>query len=139
VDGITRRQALGLGAATLVGGAVGGCGLAGGRQLVATGVPLGSLSDVTWTPSGSCGSPAAYLRRNPITGRAEALSTRCPGAGCPVRYEAQTERFVCSCHGRIFDDSGNPIAGPPTQPLTKLGTALRGGEVYLVGVTRACG
>jgi hypothetical protein len=138
VDRITRRQALSLGAATLAGGAVAGCGLAGGRQLTPTGVLVNALSDVIWTPSGRCGSPAAYLRRNPITGHAEAVSSRCPQHSCRIRYNLLTQRFTCACGG-MFDNDGNPIPGQSGQPLNRLQTALRGGQVYLVGVSKACG
>lgn len=138
MDRITRRQALSFGAATLAGGAIAGCGLAGGSRLTPTGVLLNALSDVIWTPSSRCGSPSAYLRRNPITGHAEAVSSRCPQHSCRVHYNLLTQRFTCSCGG-MFDNDGNPISGQSGGALARLQTALRGGQVYLVGVSKACG
>src|SRR5436190_192651 len=61
---------------------------------------------------GEVGKTTVYVRRyNPklddptITGRKKdqydnyvAISTRCMHLGCPVRYIAASERFVCPCH-----------------------------------------
>jgi Rieske Fe-S protein len=117
--------------------------VANGKPFVPTGVQLVQLSTVSWVPVGPCfesspDSPGAYLRRDPVTGGIEAISAQCTHQACPVRYSAQAERFLCRCHGGLFDNDGKPIAGPPTQPLNRLQTALRQNQVYLVGVTKTC-
>lgn len=42
-----------------------------------------------------------------------ALSDICPHLGCKVHYEAGQGRFVCPCHGGVFEKDGTAIAGPP--------------------------
>ena len=147
MDGITRRQALEAGAAAVLGATVAGCaGVANGKPFVPTGVQLAQLSTVRWVPVGSCFTssrgaqvfPGAYLRRDPITGGIEAIDAQCTHQACPVRYAASDERFLCPCHGGVFDNNGNPVAGPPKQPLNRLQTAVRQDQVYLVGVTKTC-
>jgi Rieske Fe-S protein len=151
VDGLTRRQALDraaqAGAVALLGGAAGACsGVANGKPFVPSGVQVAQLSTVRWVPVGSCFTasrgatvlPGAYLRRDPITGGIEAISAQCTHQACPVRYAADSGRFLCPCHGGVFDNDGKPIAGPPKQPLNRLQTAIRQNQVYLVGVTKTC-
>ena len=49
-----------------------------------------------------------------------ALSSRCMHLGCPVRYVAAAERFICPCHGGVYDFRGHGRgrpAGAPARPL----------------------
>ena len=32
-----------------------------------------------------------------------AISTRCMHLGCPVRFVEAAERFICPCHGGVYD------------------------------------
>jgi Rieske Fe-S protein len=48
-----------------------------------------------------------------------AFDASCTHAGCPVQWTELEQKFLCKCHGGIFDSNGNPIAGPPTKPLKK--------------------
>ena len=61
-----------------------------------------------------------------------AISTRCAHLGCPVRYFRDPGRFVCPCHGGIYDFQGKVDGGPPVRPLDRFYTVVRGGRV-LVG------
>jgi quinol---cytochrome c reductase iron-sulfur subunit, bacillus type len=60
-----------------------------------------------------------------------ALSTRCAHLGCPVRYFEAAERFVCPCHGGIYDFQGKVGGGPPVRPLDRFYTRVRGGQVEI--------
>jgi nitrite reductase/ring-hydroxylating ferredoxin subunit len=42
-----------------------------------------------------------------------ALSDICPHLGCKVHYESTQGRFLCPCHGGVFEKDGTAIAGPP--------------------------
>jgi menaquinol-cytochrome c reductase iron-sulfur subunit len=58
-----------------------------------------------------------------------ALSTRCMHLGCPVRFIAAAERFVCPCHGGVYDFQGKVDGGPPVRPLDRFYTRVRNGQV----------
>lgn len=61
-----------------------------------------------------------------------AISTRCAHLGCPVRYVQASERFICPCHGGIYDANGRVAGGPPVRPLDRFETKVVNGRV-LVG------
>ena len=49
-----------------------------------------------------------------------AISTRCMHLGCPVRYTPAAQRFICPCHGGVYDFEGKVErrpAGAPAGPL----------------------
>jgi len=89
---------------------------------------------ITITPGiGEAGNSIAYVRqRNPsIDTEAEdqynhwvALSDRCMHLGCPVRYVQAAERFICPCHGGVYDFRGMVAGGPPVRPLDRFYTRL---------------
>jgi menaquinol-cytochrome c reductase iron-sulfur subunit len=58
-----------------------------------------------------------------------ALSTRCMHLGCPVRYVQASERFICPCHGGVYDFQGKVVGGPPVRPLDRFYTRVRNGIV----------
>ena len=49
--------------------------------------------------------------------------------GCPVRYIEAAERFVCPCHGGVYDFRGKSTGGPPVRPLDRFYTRVRNGQV----------
>jgi menaquinol-cytochrome c reductase iron-sulfur subunit len=60
-----------------------------------------------------------------------AISTRCMHLGCPVRFVAASERFICPCHGGVYDFRGAVSGGPPVRPLDRFYTRVRGGQVEI--------
>jgi menaquinol-cytochrome c reductase iron-sulfur subunit len=60
-----------------------------------------------------------------------ALKDACSHQGCPVRYIASSERFICPCHGGVFGPRGGALAGPPRRPLHRYATRVRDGRVYV--------
>jgi len=58
-----------------------------------------------------------------------AMSTRCMHLGCPVRYIQAAQRFVCPCHGGVYDFRGKVSGGPPVRPLDRFYTRVRNGQV----------
>jgi menaquinol-cytochrome c reductase iron-sulfur subunit len=58
-----------------------------------------------------------------------ALSTRCMHLGCPVRYIDAAKRFVCPCHGGVYDFDGRVEGGPPVRPLDRFYTRVNNGQV----------
>ncbi|HEX5194922.1 MAG TPA: Rieske (2Fe-2S) protein [Solirubrobacteraceae bacterium] len=89
---------------------------------------------------GNAGNTIAYMRkRNPAIdtepedqyNRIVALSSRCMHLGCPVRYVAAAERFICPCHGGVYDFRGMVVGGPPVRPLDRFYTRLHNGLVQV--------
>jgi menaquinol-cytochrome c reductase iron-sulfur subunit len=82
---------------------------------------------------GEAGKSIAYVRtRNPaIDVEPEdqynhwiALSSRCMHLGCPVRFVQAAARFICPCHGGVYDFRGLVAGGPPVRPLDRFYTRL---------------
>jgi len=49
-----------------------------------------------------------------------AFDGTCPHLGCIVRWDSEAGGFHCPCHDAVFDDLGNPIAGPVNRPLRRV-------------------
>jgi menaquinol-cytochrome c reductase iron-sulfur subunit len=87
---------------------------------------------------GQSGKTTVYVRkRNPDIDREPAdeynqyiaISTRCMHLGCPVRFVEAAGRFICPCHGGVYDFSGRVDGGPPVRPLDRFYTRVRGGQL----------
>ncbi len=106
--------------------------------------PEGDFTDITYVPKvitleagiGQVGKTTIYVRRrNPtLDGPREdqpyiAISTRCTHLGCPVRYVQASQRFICPCHGGVYDFRGAVEGGPPVRPLDRFYTRVRNGQV----------
>ena len=57
------------------------------------------------------------------------ISTRCAHLGCPVRYIQASEKFLCPCHGGVYDSQGQVEGGPPVRPLDRFYTRVTDGRV----------
>jgi menaquinol-cytochrome c reductase iron-sulfur subunit len=96
---------------------------------------------ITLVPNiGEAGKSTAYIRKkNPaidtdIYDRDTsyiAISDRCAHLGCPVRWVDASERFICPCHGGVYDLLGRRVSGPPPRPLDRFYTRLNGDDVEL--------
>jgi quinol---cytochrome c reductase iron-sulfur subunit, bacillus type len=60
-----------------------------------------------------------------------AISNRCMHVGCPVRYTQASERFICPCHGGVYDFEGKVTGGPPVRPLDRFYTRVEAGRVQV--------
>ncbi len=89
---------------------------------------------------GEAGKTIAYVRvRNPAIDTEHedqynhfiALSSRCMHLGCPVRFTPAAGRFICPCHGGVYDFRGLVSAGPPVRPLDRFYTRLNNGVVEI--------
>ena len=47
------------------------------------------------------------------------LSNICTHMQCDVHWDAQTNQFLCPCHGGLYDMNGVNVGGPPPQPLAQ--------------------
>jgi menaquinol-cytochrome c reductase iron-sulfur subunit len=86
---------------------------------------------------GEAGKTTVYIRKgNPLFKGEKAsdfvaISTRCAHLGCPVRWVTPAERFVCPCHGGVYDFQGLVVGGPPVRPLDRFVTRVRDGQVQI--------
>ena len=58
-----------------------------------------------------------------------AITSRCAHLGCPVRWVDAAERFICPCHGGVYDLLGRRVGGPPVRPLDRFYTRVVDGYV----------
>jgi Rieske Fe-S protein len=106
--------------------------------------PIGTPADFTKTTYttkvltivqgiGEAGYSIAYVRTRDSSIDTEpedqynhwvALSSRCMHLGCPVRFVAAAQRFICPCHGGVYDFRGMVAGGPPVRPLDRFYTRL---------------
>jgi quinol---cytochrome c reductase iron-sulfur subunit, bacillus type len=106
--------------------------------------PVADFPDNTYVPKvitivdgiGQAGKSTAYIRkRNPkidtdkpdIYNQYVAISTRCMHLGCPVRFVEAAGRFICPCHGGVYNFEGKVDGGPPVRPLDRFYTRVRNG------------
>jgi len=113
--------------------------------------PISAFNDTDYVPVtftivdgiGEAGKTLAYVRkRNPQIDTDKlpkgfefeeylALSTRCMHLGCPVHYVSAAQRFICPCHGGVYDFRGFVDGGPPVRPLDRFYTRVRAGQVEI--------
>jgi menaquinol-cytochrome c reductase iron-sulfur subunit len=114
--------------------------------------PVGAAGDFpndTYVPKvitetsgiGEIGKTTVYMRAHneqidgpldqeiPGTGEFIAISTRCMHLGCPVRYVEASQRFICPCHGGVYDFAGAVSGGPPVRPLDRFYVRVSNGQV----------
>jgi menaquinol-cytochrome c reductase iron-sulfur subunit len=60
-----------------------------------------------------------------------AFAVNCSHLGCPVRWQAGANLFLCPCHGGVYYSDGSVAAGPPPRPLTRYAVRLQDGEVQI--------
>jgi menaquinol-cytochrome c reductase iron-sulfur subunit len=80
--------------------------------------------------SGVTARTAAWLRRDDET-RFTAYTVHCTHLGCPVRWMAEAQLFLCPCHGGVYYADGTVSAGPPPKPLPTYPVRVRGDQVEI--------
>jgi menaquinol-cytochrome c reductase iron-sulfur subunit len=109
---------------------------------------VGDFSDVNYLPAtltinpaiGTTGKTTVYVRKfNPLLDTDPydkgtpyiAISSRCAHLGCPVRWVDAAQRFICPCHGGVYDLLGRRVGGPPVRPLDRFYTRVVGDQVQV--------
>lgn len=64
------------------------------------------------------------------------FSRSCTDLGCALTYDDGSTCFFCPCHGGIFAQNGDRLAGPPDRPMDRYLHRLRDGilEIDLASV-----
>jgi len=86
-------------------------------------------SPLPW--AGVTANTAAWLRRE-STNSFTAFSISCTHLGCPVRWKAEAQLFMCPCHGGVYDKDGDVAAGPPPLPLPRYPTRITKDRVEIL-------
>ncbi len=94
------------------------------RKLIAAG-RVGTFEVASVTAIGPGGFFLARLR----DGAFLAMSRTCPHLGCSVTWEEKQNRFVCPCHGSVFNRRGEVESGPAPRPLDTYPLRLEDGVV----------
>ncbi len=101
------------------------------------GFRVGSTVEVAFTDpsplpwSGVTARTAAWLRR--VSDQEFiAFSVDCTHLGCPVRWLADADLFMCPCHGGVFYKDGRVASGPPPQPLVRYPVRVKEGAVEIL-------
>jgi len=93
-----------------------------------TAVKYEDASPLPW--AGVTARSAAWLRRvNADT--FIAFSINCTHLGCPVRWLAEANLFMCPCHGGVYYQDGTVADGPPPLPLARYPVRVKDGEVQI--------
>ena len=86
-------------------------------------------SPLPW--SGVTAQTAAWLRRTSEQ-QFIAFSMNCTHLGCPVRWLADANLFMCPCHGGVFYSDGQVASGPPPKPLNQYPVRVQNGQVQIL-------
>jgi menaquinol-cytochrome c reductase iron-sulfur subunit len=86
-------------------------------------------SPLPW--SGVTAQTAAWLRRE-TEEQFLAFAVTCTHLGCPVRWLASADLFMCPCHGGVFYKDGRVASGPPPRPLVTYPVRVQDGTVQIL-------
>ena len=91
-------------------------------------VDITDPSPLPW--AGITAKSALWLRR--VTeSEFIAFSVNCTHLGCPVRWLADADLFMCPCHGGVYYQDGTVAAGPPPKPLIRYDVRTVNGQVEI--------
>jgi menaquinol-cytochrome c reductase iron-sulfur subunit len=91
-------------------------------------VAFEDASPLPW--AGVTARTAAWLRRDDETSFT-AFTVHCTHLGCPVRWVADAQLFLCPCHGGVYYADGTVSAGPPPKPLPQYPVRVHDGQVEI--------
>ena len=94
-----------------------------------TAVQYEDASPLPW--AGVTARSAAWLRRVDAD-TFIAFSINCTHLGCPVRWLAEANLFMCPCHGGVYYNDGTVAAGPPPAPLPRYQVRVLNGDVQIL-------
>lgn len=70
-----------------------------------------------------------FLRR--YEDRIVAFDPACTHLGCRVAWVGDKNRYLCPCHGGVFDADGKVVSGPPPKPLIEYPVRVQDGQVWI--------
>ncbi|HKA86867.1 MAG TPA: Rieske 2Fe-2S domain-containing protein [Haliangiales bacterium] len=61
----------------------------------------------------------------------QVFAINCAHLGCPVRWFAQSNLFLCPCHGGAYYADGSRASGPPERGLFEYVYRIEGNELWI--------
>jgi Rieske Fe-S protein len=80
-------------------------------------------------PSEVVDRKVVYLVKN--GNEVRALDSTCTHLGCRTRFNPESKRIECPCHGGVYDVTGEVLSGPPPAPLRAMTTRIDNGKVMV--------
>jgi Rieske Fe-S protein len=63
--------------------------------------------------------------------KATVYSPICTHLSCRVDWQGDWQKFVCPCHGSVFNADGRVVSGPAPRSLDTLAATIEKGELYV--------
>ncbi len=60
-----------------------------------------------------------------------ALDHECTHLGCKVPFDVESRLFQCPCHGSVYNEYGENLAGPAPRPLALHPLRFEGGRIMV--------
>lgn len=79
---------------------------------------------------GATGSIPAYVRCSE-PGNFTVFAINCAHLGCPVRWFAESQLFMCPCHGGVYYADGSRASGPPERGLFTYEQKIENGKLFI--------
>ena len=96
----------------------------GETRLVDFKSPVAGLGD------GDAAKVACWVRRISAQ-QFQVFAINCAHLGCPVRWFAQSQLFLCTCHGGAYYEDGSRASGPPERGLFEYRYQLDGNSLLI--------
>ena len=79
---------------------------------------------------GATANVPAYVRCA-LDGAITVFAINCAHLGCPVRWFAESQLFMCPCHGGVYYADGSRASGPPERGLFTYEMKVEGGKLMI--------
>ena len=79
---------------------------------------------------GATANVPAYVRCSE-PGKFTVFAINCAHLGCPVRWFAESQLFMCPCHGGVYYADGSRASGPPERGLFTYELKIENGRLLI--------
>lgn len=75
--------------------------------------------------------PRQVIAVKDVDGSLHFFSNQCTHLGCPLHWIVARQKFMCPCHGGMFNILGKVVGGPPPRPLFEWVHKIENGTVFI--------
>lgn len=98
-------------------------------------IAVGEVKEVTYSLRILDGYQEIERKYTVFLRRSEAevicIDPACTHLGCRITYQSAKHRFVCPCHGGVFEEDGKVRSGPPPKPLERHPVKIENGKIWV--------